>query len=398
MKYDYRATTADGVESRGGIEAESADAAAQALRSRGLRVLAIEPAAGFLDRFDALGSEGAHTLAEHASGAAAAGIALGPGFRALGAETGGALGRVLARVADALDAGKPLETALDEQGRLVPGLLRAATKVGARTGELADALARYVRLSSFAIELNRTIRIRMAYPAFSILMAVSLAVFVSAALSSTNFGIIELFNDFGVETPAVVVAFAGMGRVVGAFSPIFLLLLIGLTAFLAFARLFLSAARRRSLATAVPVLGSAWKFTSLAEFCQMLAMLIECGVPLPEALRVIGEGPPDAVLKGVCNTMVVDLERGLPLDVVLARHSYFPVGLGRLLAWGESAGSIPDALRAVASMYEARARAQASFASTFFGVLAVLIILWGVALLIGSVVFPLISLISRLSG
>ena len=396
--YNYRATAADGAVTAGEIEADSADEAAAALRARGLLVVAIEPSRGHLDRFDALSPEAALTFAEQASGAAAAGIPLGPGFRALGGEVGGALGRVLSRVADALDAGRPLEAALEEQGRRVPGLLRAATKVGVRTGALADALARYVRLSAFAIELNRTIRMRMAYPAFSIVMAVGLAVFISLSMTSAEFGIVELFTDFGVELPAVVVFSTAMGRVIGSMAPIFLMLLSGLVVFILFSHLFLSAARRRSLATAVPVLGKAWKYTTLAEFCQMLAMLVECGVPLPESIRVIGETPPDAVLTHVCHAMVIEMGRGLPLEAVLARHSYFPLGLSKLLAWAERAGSLPDALRAVAGMYEARARAQASFASTMFSVLSVLLILWGVALIVGSVLFPLISLISRLSG
>ena len=49
-------------------------------------------------------------------------------------------------------------------------------------------------------------------------------------------------------------------------------------------------------------------------------------------------------------------------------------------------------------IYEARARAQASFASAVYGVASVIAVLLGIGLVVGAVMIPLISMISRLSG
>ena len=40
--------------------------------------------------------------------------------------------------------------------------------------------------------------------------------------------------------------------------------------------------------------GAVWRSTSLAEFCHLLALLLESRLPLPEALRLTGEGVEDA--------------------------------------------------------------------------------------------------------
>ena len=43
----------------------------------------------------------------------------------------------------------------------------------------------------------------------------------------------------------------------------------------------------------IPVVGGVWQYTSWAEFCHLLALLLETDLPLPEALRLTGRGGPE---------------------------------------------------------------------------------------------------------
>ena len=47
---------------------------------------------------------------------------------------------------------------------------------------------------------------------------------------------------------------------------------------------------------------------------------------------------------------------------------------------------------------KARASAHATFAGTVLGVLAVMLILWGLFTIVGGLILPLVTLISKLSG
>ena len=90
--------------------------------------------------------------------------------------------------------------------------------------------------------------------------------------------------------------------------------------------------------------------------------------------------------------------RASTLSGAIARQSIFPAGLSRLLAWAEGQPALAGTLHTAGDMYEARARAQASFAGTVYGVASVIAVLLGIGLVVGAVMIPLISMISRLSG
>jgi general secretion pathway protein F len=155
----------------------------------------------------------------------------------------------------------------------------------------------------------------------------------------------------------------------------------------------------RAIAAKIPILGGVWRWTSLAEFAHLLGLLLENSLPLPEALRLTGEGVQDASINSACKRMAGEVESGKSLgEAMAACRRAFPSGLARLVQWAGNQRSLPEVLHMAGEMYEARARAQGAFAGTTFSVLAVLMILWGILTVVAGLMLPMISLISRLSG
>ena len=130
----------------------------------------------------------------------------------------------------------------------------------------------------------------------------------------------------------------------------------------------------------------------------MLGLLVENQLPLPEALRLTGEGVQDADVESTCLRMADAVESGQDLARAMAERRLFPVGLPRLVRWGERQGSLTDVLHMAGEMFEARASAHATFAGTVLTVLSVLLILWGLFTVVGGLMLPLVTLISKLSG
>jgi type II secretory pathway component PulF len=89
---------------------------------------------------------------------------------------------------------------------------------------------------------------------------------------------------------------------------------------------------------------------------------------------------------------------GEPFPQAIARAEVFPHGFGRLVAWAEGCGSLPDALRVAGELFEARARPQARATAAVFTVIVVMMVLFGVGFMIAALYMPLIQLISELSG
>ncbi len=130
----------------------------------------------------------------------------------------------------------------------------------------------------------------------------------------------------------------------------------------------------------------------------MLALLLENHLPMPEALRLTGEGVQDADIERACLRMADAVESGQDLARAMAERRLFPVGLPRLVRWGERQGSLTEVLHMAGEMFEPRASAHATFAGTVLGVLSVLLILWGLFTVIVGLMLPLVNLISKLSG
>jgi type II secretory pathway component PulF len=163
------------------------------------------------------------------------------------------------------------------------------------------------------------------------------------------------------------------------------------------ARIFLTPPMRRGLAGRLPLVGTVWRATSLAEFSHLLALLLESHLPLPEALRLAGEGVQDADVDASCRSMANQVEQGRLLSYAMEKEWLFPLGLPRLVRWAENEKSLPEVLHMAGAMFESRARSYSTFVGTVLNVLCVLLVL-SMVLVVPALFMPLITLISRLSG
>ena len=339
--------------------------------------------------------ETAH-LTEQIAGLTRAGRPLGPGLVALGRELPhGRFRSSLMELANALEKGKSLDEAMSEQNDRIPPHLRGLVLGGIRSGRLGDVLGRFSGYVSIGTELGRKLWLSLAYPILSIFAAIALFIFVNAVVVSQ---FERIFKDFGVPLPKVTIAMLMFSHALrDGWEGFVFLACLAAAGWLVF-RIFLKPSTRRSLACKVPVVGTVWKYTSWAEFCHLLALLLETDLPLPEALRLTGEGVRNSDLDEACKLMAIDVEHGQTLATSMKLHSHLPAGLPRLLQWSADQGAIADILHMAGEMFEARARGQATFAGTVMAVLAIVLVLWGIFTVIGGLMLPMITLISKLSG
>lgn len=335
-------------------------------------------------------------LSGQIAGLASAGLPLASGLRATADEMPrGRLGATLVAIAKALESGDSVEDAIASQGDRLPGHLRGLVLAGSRTGKLSEVLGRFAAFVNVGAELRRRVWLSLAYPILSLFLAFGISAFICASLVMT---FETIFKDFGVPLPKITILLIEVAHLfqhgwalVPELIGLFLVLWIG-------SHLVLRAPLRKSLIGSVPVVGGVWRNTSLAEFCHLLALLLESDVPLDLALRMTGDGVLDASIDHACGAMTADVRGGLTLSQAISRRPIFPRGLAQILRWAEKHQGLADSLHMAGELFEARARAQASFAGTVLSVIALIAILLGAALVVMGLFLPLISLISRLSG
>ena len=336
-------------------------------------------------------------LARHVAGLAGAGLPLPAGLRAAGAELpAGHLRRAAEELAGRLEEGLSLEKALEAPGGFVPAHLRALVLAGVRAGRLGEVLNRFVDHERDAAELRRRLWLSLAYPLILLAALAALFVFVARVIVRDYEGIMR---DFGIDLPKITVGLLKVSHVIDAAGWGLVLAPAAAAALVWWGgRGLLSAPWRRRFDCSVPLVGPLRRWTALAEFCHLLALLLDCRLPLPEALPLAGDASRDADLADEARRVARAVEAGAPLAQSFTRHRLLPGGFARLLDWAEGQQCLAEALRMVGDTFAARARAQAALVGVVCLVLAVVTVIWGIAFILLGLYVPLIRLISVLSG
>ncbi len=343
-----------------------------------------------------LSTQDAALLSEQIAGLTRTGLPLASGLQALSAELPrGRLRRVLKAVSGSLTGGASLDQAIAAQGRALPAHLRGLVLAGQRTGRTPEILGRFAGYAQVGDEVRRQLGLSLVYPIAAIILAIVLMLFVLLFIVS---GFERIFQDFGIALPLLSHFLITISSRLWSSGLILAEVLAAIGAIGVLAMMVAGPAARRSVLSRVPLLGPVWRWTSLAEFCHLLGLLLESEIPLAEAVPMAGDGVVDADVRSVARSMTSDLARGKRLANVIAQRSYFPEGLGPIVAWAEQHQSLAESLHVLGEMYEARAQSQARFASSVCTSLTLLMILFGVGAVIFGVFVPLIQMIQKLSG
>ncbi len=324
---------------------------------------------------------------------AASGLPLGGGLRAVALElrSGDALRSRLKVMADDLDAGVPLNEVLASQDSAFPAHFRGLVEAGVRTGRLPELLGEFAAHDRFGQEVHRRIWLGLFYP----LVLLGLCVLLVAAFSIAGRELLAILKDFGVTLPVVTMALLRLAESLGEAGWWVIIGPVLASGFLALlVRGLFSVHERRRLLRALPLFGPLVRWISLAEFCRVLASLVEADVPLPEALPLAGRSTRDAVLARGCESAAADLSDGRSLGEALAARGILSRGFDRFLSWAEGYRSLPESLLLASEMFEARARSQADFLVGFLTSMILALVLWGIALAVMFMLWPMMTFIN----
>ena len=223
----------------------------------------------------------------------------------------GGFRNALIELADAIDRGSPLTAALESQQGRIPAHIRGLVYGGLRTGKLGDVLGRFSSYASIGTELRRGLWLGVAYPLFTILLAFALLMLVDGFLVAQ---FENIFRDFGIPLPKLTIVLIETSRMVRAGWPVLAILLGLIIVGWLVTRFLLPAPMRNSLIGRIPVIGPLWRYTSWAEFCHLLALLLESELPMPDALRLTGQGIQNSDIDRACRAMANDVENGKTLS------------------------------------------------------------------------------------
>ena len=91
---------------------------------------------------------------------------------------------------------------------------------------------------------------------------------------------------------------------------------------------------------------------AITRFCRTLATLIQSGVPILEALDIVGKNTGNRVIELVVDDVKNSVREGESIANPLVKSGVFPPMVTRMIAIGEKSGQMEKMLNKVSEFYE----------------------------------------------
>lgn len=298
------------------------------------------------------------------------------------------LARHLRDLAVRIDRGETLEQILSKGSSLPPhlaGLLHASLS----TNKPSFAIAEWLFARQQAHSHWRSVMMVLAYPIATLVATYVLYIFLSLWLLP-DFSLLLDDLEFGVKLPASVRAFYHFNSRAAPIS----LVVLGATAIVLLLIRVIGGRRVWSrFVTAMPIIGPLWHWSGSSELYRALAILLDNQIPLPEALKLTGDGISDAALAAHCRWLATRVEQGSELHRAMQASPQLPASTFPLIRSGERAGTLVASLRTAAEMLDSRLQAHATIIMQLIPTVVFLMIFMVVGMMLAGFVFALNTMV-----
>ncbi|MBO3739647.1 type II secretion system F family protein [Actinoplanes flavus] len=357
--FRYEAIDATGKKAKGTIEAPNEAAATHMLRQRGDVPLGVTEAGQGLHReikIPGLGNRAKlkdlAVFARQFATMTASGMSLLRSLAILEEQTSApSLKKAIAEVSTDVAAGAGLSAAMAKHDRVFPRLMIAMIRAGETGGMIDQALEQIAESLEKDTALRGKIKGALTYPAivlaFTFVMIAGVLIFIVPIFE-------EMFKNLGGELPAITQFLVTTSHNMGWIGPLFLGSVIGGTAL--YKRRMRDSQEFRlrvdKIKVRMPVFGPLLQKLAMSRFSRNLGLLLNVGVPVMQALTVVGETTGNEVINAAMKDVQATVRDGNPMSSALRNHPIFPAMVTQMIEVGEESGQISQMLDKVADFYD----------------------------------------------
>jgi type IV pilus assembly protein PilC len=392
-KFKYLATTETGTKARGVATATSIKTAMSGLVEQGLDVSQLREKRSVL-KFEItkkkLKQDELMHFSRQLSAFVRAGIPLIEALDVIEEETDDkTLREVLIGVRESLITGETFSDALRPYESLFPKFYVDMVRAAELTGSLDDVLKELAGYIKRDLEARNKIKSALVYPSIILVMAIG-TVIVLATFVLPRFKV--FFEGFHATLPLptrMLISFTNFITNYWLYIIIVLALLIAIP--MALVRTRAGRRRKDKLVLRLPVVGNVVQYAIIERFCRLLATMMQAGVPLPEAMGVLGDATKNVVFQEGINDVFGAMMRGEGLARPMAETKLFPGAVIQMIKVGENTGTLNEQLTVGSEYYGEELEYKIQRLTSYFE--PAVIIFMGVA-----VGFVAVALISAMYG
>jgi len=250
-----------------------------------------------------------------------------------------------------IEAGASLSGAMAKQDRIFPRLVIAMIRAGETGGFLDSALERVATNLEKDAALRAKIKSALTYPviviAFSLIMITGVLLFIVPIFE-------KMFKQLHGKLPLPTQILVSTSHQMWWLFPLIAGLVIVST--LAFKHKLREDETWRlnfdRFKLSMPVFGPLLTKIAISRFSRNLGTLLAVGVPVMQALDVVGGTTGNAVIGEAMKDVQRSVRDGQPMSTPLVNHPVFPTMVTQMVEVGEETGQISAMLDKIAEFYD----------------------------------------------
>jgi type IV pilus assembly protein PilC len=403
--FEYEIVDAGGKRTKGRLDASNETAAAHVLRQQGMVPVSISEAGTGLGRelsipglTGRIGLKDLAVLSRQFATMTSSGMSLLRSLAVLEDQTEKPrLKKAVSDVRADIEGGSSLSAALGKHDRIFPSLMVAMIRAGEAGGFLDSALERIATNFEKDAALRGKIKSALTYPVivllFSGLMIAGVLIFIVPVFE-------KMFSQLGGKLPLPTQVLVTVSHTMVWSGPLLIAVVVSGTA------AFKAQMRRRPavrlafdrLKLRLPVFGPLNKKIAISRFSRNLGTLLGVGVPVLQALDVVGATTGNAVITEAMKDLQESVRNGQPMSSRLGQHTVFPPMVIQMIEVGEESGQISQMLDKIADFYDREVDSAAE--SLTASIEPIMVLLMGV--IVGSMVIclymPMFTIYQNIQG
>ncbi len=403
MLFNYKVLDKNGNKNQGSIDAVSVDVAISSLQNRGFIVSSVTPAEGkgsFLKRnisfFDHVSNKDIVVLSRQMATLFEAQVSALRVFRLLSSEVENKLlGSALSEVADDLQAGSPISTALGKHPKVFSLFYVNMVRSGEESGKLDEIFSYLADYLDRTYAVNSKARNALIYPAFVVftfitvlILMLTLVIPKIASIITESGGPIPIYTQFVIAMSNFFVSYGWFLLVIVVVGGFFL------------TRFFLTDTGKKSLDNfkiTLPFVKNLYQKLYLSRMADNMNTMLISGIPMVRALELTADVVGNTVYHDIIIEAMEAVKAGKSMSDSFDNHrKEIPSIMIQMIKVGEESGELGKILKTLSLFYSREVINAVDTLVDLIEPTMIILLGLGVGFLMASVLVPIYNLSSSI--
>lgn len=358
--YSYKALTAEGIETKGVVQAQDEYAAVRQIKQKCPIVTSLTPVNSDMTKLKQMlstdiGSPRIKTraLALMCSQFAItlqSGMPIGRAIDMIAKQTEDKkLRKILTDAAEDVLGGSTLTSAFEKYEEAFPLTFLETIRAGEVSGTLENSFTKMHRYYERSAKNSEKIRSALTYPIFVVCVAFIVLIIIMVKVIPT---MAEVFSSLGGELPLMTRLMIGMADFLHDWwALLFILIIAFVIGWKLYTRTEKGMITHAKLMLRMPVLGKINVMNGSAQFANTMSTMLASGLTLNNAVSVTSKVLDNYLLQMDVKDMIGKIEEGKQIGECIKDCGYFPDSLKDMCSVGEETGELDKTLETIGDYF-----------------------------------------------